>query len=179
VTWYPDRPAVESIPRGTDRVTITAQRGADVLGVRTVTDRSDLDELARTVDALPLVLPGARNCPADFGLEIVASFSGPPGVPAAVLTSDVTGCSFTSFVIGGKAEPALANGNLTSEEAALLGTTLDALRQEAMRMSQGPPVPAPPPSAPTPLHPAPEPLPPVAGSGSIAGTGYASPQGSA
>jgi hypothetical protein len=66
-----------------------------LIGQRTVTDPATVARLAHALDALPKSIPGAVNCPADFGDAIIAVFAYPTG-GADPVTVGLSGCQDVS-----------------------------------------------------------------------------------
>jgi hypothetical protein len=60
---------------------------------RTVTDPATVRQIAALTNALPLLPPGTRNCPAETGGSLTLDFSTPaPRTPAATVTVALSGC---------------------------------------------------------------------------------------
>jgi hypothetical protein len=111
VQWIVPRAADEVVPSD---VTLIEVRKGDRLH-RVVTDRSEVRQIIRLIDRLPVLQPGSWHCPAfRSGPQVRFAFRGERGGPAlarASVRSDVgnsdTGCDAMSFSIGGKAQPGL------------------------------------------------------------------------
>ena len=72
----------------------------------TITDQATVRKLTALVNGLALFPPGAFNCPADFGGNLVLTFRAGPRAPAlAVATADLSGCDGVDLTIGGKPQP--------------------------------------------------------------------------
>ncbi len=114
VTWQPARPASEKVPAAAKAVTIAIKLGLNQGGRKppkpvTITDPAKVRALTALINGLTLFPPGAPDCPADFGGNLVLTFRAGPRTPAlAVATVDFAGCDSVDFTIGGKPQPALA-----------------------------------------------------------------------
>jgi hypothetical protein len=62
----------------------------------TSTDAHDVSRLARIACQLPVIPPGVRNCPADFGISYGLTFSTKSGNPVATIDARSTGCTGVS-----------------------------------------------------------------------------------
>ena len=114
VAWLPARPASEKVPAAAKAVTISADPGLNQ-GARkpekpvTITDPAKVRALTALINGLTLFPPGAPDCPADFGGNLVLTFRAGPRTPAlAVATVNLSGCDGVDLTIGGKPQPPLA-----------------------------------------------------------------------
>jgi hypothetical protein len=114
VAWQPARPASEKVPAAAKAVTISIDPGLNQGGRKpqkpvTITDPAKVRALTALINGLTLFPPGAPDCPADFGGNLVLTFRAAPRTPAlAVATVDLSGCDGVDLTIGGKPQPTLA-----------------------------------------------------------------------
>jgi hypothetical protein len=114
VTWQPARPASEKVPAAVKAVTISIdptlnQGGGKPQKPVTITDPAKVRALTALINGLTLFPPGAFDCPADFGGNLVLTFRAGPRTPAlAVATVDLSGCDGVDLTIGGRPQPTLA-----------------------------------------------------------------------
>ncbi len=114
VAWQPARPASEKVPAAAKAVTISIDPGLNQGGRKpqqpvTISDPAKVRALTALINGLTLFPPGAPDCPADFGGNLVLTFRAGPRTPAlAVATVDLSGCDGVDLTIGGKPQPALA-----------------------------------------------------------------------
>jgi hypothetical protein len=143
VIWLPSRPPAATVAEGMSAVAVSVTwngtSGPHPPPGRTFTDRATIEALRRTVNALSMALPGARNCAADFGLRFTLRFTGPDR-PTTVVESGT--CDLTTLKVGSQAAVDLATGRvLLDREAHLLGTTTSALDNESRQASSYPAAP--------------------------------------
>ena len=123
VAWQPARPASEKVPAAAKAVTISMDLGLNQGGRKpqkpvTITDPAKVRALTALINGLALFPPGAPDCPADFGGNLVLTFRAGPRTPAlAVATVDLSGCDGVDLTIGGKSQPALAGPGTDSGPA--------------------------------------------------------------
>ena len=93
----PARPASEKVPATARAVTISMDLGPSQGGTRpptpvTITGRAQVSALTALINGLARFPPGAFNCPADHGDDLVLTFRAGPRTPAlAVATVDLAG----------------------------------------------------------------------------------------
>ncbi len=76
-----------------------------------ITDFSKVRAIAKAIDALPRLQPGAYSCPSDNGSSISFTFRAFEGGPAlARVKAEPTGCGTVEVWIGQRSEPALTDG---------------------------------------------------------------------
>jgi hypothetical protein len=117
VVWLPARPAAERIPADARVVTITplfgyqADKKLERLDpVVTVTNPARVARIATVINGLALFPAGEFSCPADFGAEMMLTFTtGPAGPVVARATAEYGGCGVLSLSIGGRSMPALSD----------------------------------------------------------------------
>jgi hypothetical protein len=116
VTWLPARPASEQVPAQAKAVTITMDIGLNQGSKKppkpaTITDPAKARKLVALINGLPLLWPGIRNCPADFGDSLTLTFrASPQRPPLAVVTVELSGCQGVALTIGSKPQPNLQGG---------------------------------------------------------------------
>jgi hypothetical protein len=114
VAWQPARSASEKVPAAAKAVTISIDPGLNQGGRKpqkpvTITDPAKVRALTALINGLTPFPPGAPDCPADFGGNLVLTFRAGPRTPAlAVATVDLSGCDGVDLTIGGKPQPTLA-----------------------------------------------------------------------
>lgn len=114
VAWLPARPASEKVPAAAKAVTISVDPGLNQGGRKpqkpvTITDPAKVRALTALINGLALFPPGAFDCPADFGGNLVLTFRAGPRTPAlAVATVHFAGCDGVDLTIDGKSQPSLA-----------------------------------------------------------------------
>ena len=97
----------------------------------TITDPAKVRALTALINGLTLFPPGAPDCPADFGGNLVLTFRAGPRTPAlAVATVDLSGCDGVDLTIDGKSQPTLA-GPGTDSGPQILRTRRPALEDPA------------------------------------------------
>jgi hypothetical protein len=127
-TWLPPKPAAARVPPGVHAVTVEVggepTRGPIVpmahgtggtpdlpkgltvpgpilLGPLTTAKAANVARLERVVDGLPVPLPGARSCPADFGVDLWVQFRAATGGPIlATAVVDTSGCEGVALYRG-------------------------------------------------------------------------------
>ena len=108
------RPLSEKVPVTAQAVTISMDLGSNQGGTMppkavTITDPAKVRALTALINGLALFPPGAYNCPAGFGDNLVLTFRAGPRTPAlAVATVDLAGCDGVDFTLNGKPQPPLA-----------------------------------------------------------------------
>ncbi len=139
VTWVPSRPAGAVVAEGMSAVSITVTwngTSPQPPAPKTFTDRATIASLRRTVNGLSMSLPGVIHCPLDVGLRYTLRFTG-AGRPTTTLVSG--SCNETTLTVGATAYLTLSTGtSLLDQEARLLGTTTQALNNQAVQASTVP-----------------------------------------
>ncbi len=78
-----------------------------------VTSAKKIDEVVALLNALPADQPGARSCPADFGIRVrLAFYASRDTPPLAVAEVDPEGCGAVQLTIDGRQQPTLEGGSL-------------------------------------------------------------------
>jgi hypothetical protein len=115
VVWVTPRPASETIPPGSRilRISVHGSLPGEQPTQRPlrVTSTKKIEEIVALLDALSAAQPGARSCPADFGIDVRLAFYASRGAPSlAVAGIDPQGCGGVQLRIAGKRQPGLASG---------------------------------------------------------------------
>jgi hypothetical protein len=123
--WLVPRPSSERVPNGVRSLRITHSTSQTGPGIMTglaftfgITQRAEIDQITRWIDALPIVQPGATSCPAQpsHPPRVRFAFLGTGGIPLAAATEDgnvrepTTSCDAMSFTVRGHSQPGLLNG---------------------------------------------------------------------
>jgi hypothetical protein len=117
--WLVPRSATERIPAGARRLVVSVTTlGRPHRRPVTVTSRRRIDRVRALLDALPLVQPGVRSCPAGRGVRIRLAFYARGGrTPLAVAGVDPSGCGDVSLTIRGRTEPPLTSLGLPGTDS--------------------------------------------------------------
>jgi hypothetical protein len=125
--WITPRPVWEQIPPSSRSVIFTA-RGVTTGGREGPTSAPRMltgvraRRLIAFIDALGLVQPGARPCPAGIPVSVqLRFFAAGGGKPVARAVEEPTGCAFVTLTVGGRAGPALTDYPSVTVELERLG----------------------------------------------------------
>ncbi|MFZ0089155.1 MAG: hypothetical protein WAL63_06605 [Solirubrobacteraceae bacterium] len=125
--WLVPRSRFERVPRGVHTLQITRSSWQTGPGITegfaitfTITDRAEIDQITRWIDALPVVAPGVTSCPSQplhpSPPQVRFAFLSASGKPLATAAEDAnvreptTPCDAMTFTVCGRAQPALLNG---------------------------------------------------------------------
>ncbi|MFZ0041846.1 MAG: hypothetical protein WAK93_11105, partial [Solirubrobacteraceae bacterium] len=125
--WLVPRSSSERVPRGVRSLKITRSSSQTGLGLTeglaftfTITDRGQLDQVTRWIDALPVVQPGVTSCPSQplhpSPPRVRLAFLSATGRPLATAAEDAnvreptTPCEAMTFTVRGRVQPALLDG---------------------------------------------------------------------
>lgn len=123
--WLVPRASSERVPDGVRTLKIArseqSTQGPETVGFAftlTITDRGQVEQIRRWIDALPIVQPGVRSCPAERSghprvrFAFLSAGEKPLAVAAqATNVREPTGrCEAMKFAVRGRAQPALLNG---------------------------------------------------------------------
>jgi hypothetical protein len=131
VVWVTPRPASETIPPGSRilRISVHGSLKGEQPTQRPlrVTSTKKIEKIVALLNALPAAQPGAKSCPADFGIDVRLAFYASRGAPPlAVAGIDPQGCGGVQLKIYGKRQPGLESGSsLIQQIDHVLGVKLD------------------------------------------------------
>ncbi len=124
--WLVPRPSSERVPRGVRALQITRSWSSQTGPGTTegfaitfkITDRAQIDQITRWIDALPIVAPGTTACPSAplHPPRVSFTFLSVSGRPLATAAEDAnvreptTPCDAMTFTVRGRAQPALLSG---------------------------------------------------------------------
>jgi hypothetical protein len=134
VVWLTPRPVSETIPRGARvlRISVHSSIAANLPRQRPLrfTAIGKIEKVVALLNALPVVQPGLRSCPADFGVRVgLAFYTSHVKTPLAVAEVDPQGCGGVQLTIGATQQPALEGGSELIEKIdRVLGVRLDIRR---------------------------------------------------
>ncbi len=117
VTWYPPRSAAEYIDPGryhvlTIRVWVGGRRPHTVHKV--VTSQAFIARLARALNEMQALPPGAAACPEIFADYQVAFSVSRQSRPAVVVTANETGCGGAGIIVSGRTQPGLQDRGMVA-----------------------------------------------------------------
>lgn len=117
VTWYPPRSAAEYIDPNryhvlTIRVWVGGRRPHTVHKV--VTSQAFIARLARALNGMQALPPGAASCPEIFADYQVAFSVSRQSRPAVVVTANETGCGGAGITVSGRTQPGLQDRGMVA-----------------------------------------------------------------
>ncbi len=131
VVWLVPRSASEVIPTGAHLLRISVHGGLKRKRPRrqslTVTSSKKIEAVVTALNLLPVIQPGVRSCPVDFGIYVELSFCARRlASPVAVADVDADGCGYVALTIRGQAQEGLERGGwVITKVDHVLGVSLD------------------------------------------------------